>query len=227
VEPPFIATTTPSAPAARRAAPRRHPEQRRHLARVGRHDDAAGVAAQHRRAVAQLEERGGVEDDARPGLHPLQQPRREQRGLAVVVRHARPEQQGVAPAGALGELVGLFWRDPAARRFVQPGHERLGHRQAQVERDAAAGGDLQLAGPGPERADAAQQRPARHLHAARHHQHPAALVLVVPFLVPREGHGTQEVRRHRHGIAAHRAPTETSGSAVTGAPSCSKGAAKL
>ena len=148
-------------------------------------------------------------------------------GLVVLVRHAGAEQQGVATAGVAGEPFRLVGRDAAARRLIQPDHPGLRHRHGEVGRDAAAGRDLHLARAGPKRADAAKQRRARHLHAARHHQHPAAPVLVLALLVPGERHGAQQLRRDRRRTAAHRAPTETSGSAVTGAPSSSSGAAKL
>src|SRR3712207_7951439 len=52
---------------------------------------------------------------------------------------------------------------------------------------------------------------ARDLHAARDHDHPAPLVLVLPLPVPGQGFAAEQLRRDRLG-AAHRAPTETSGS---------------
>jgi hypothetical protein len=88
------------------------------------------------------------------------------------------------------------------------------------------GGDLELAGAGPEAAGPGQDRRAGELAAAGDDEQPAALLLVAVFGMIGERETAEQSAVERFGTA-HRAATMASGSEVTGAASSTSGAAKL
>ena len=127
-----------------------------------------------------------------------------------------PEQHRVGVLRRVGQPVRAPRRDPAVLAFVEAEHQRLRHRDAELRRDAAAGGELQLAGAGAQRRRRRRAARARHLHAAAHDQHARRARPCRPSSGPGSGMRRSSVRRDRR---AHRAATGASGSAVTGAPS--------
>jgi hypothetical protein len=108
----------------------------------------------------------------------------------------------------------------------QPTTRASGNGDGEARTDARAGGDLELAGAGPEPARAGEQGRPGQLAAAGDDEQAAALLLVAVVGMVGEREAAQQAPVQDLELA-HRAATMASGSEVIGASSSISGAAKL
>jgi hypothetical protein len=189
---------------------------------MGREHHPAGPGPHRLGLLAQALDARRVEDEGRLGGAGEQ--RGGERPGRRAGRHAGADQDRGGPLGAGQEhLGGDPVIDMAVRTLGQAHHQGLGHREGGVRRGAGSDRHLQLAGAGPERRGAGEDRGARNLDRAGDHEGAAAGLLGagagIRQGIPAQGRGLD--------LDGHRAAPVASGSAVTGAPACRRGATTL
>ena len=198
-------------------------EQISHLTGMRGDHHASLVAGQNGCDVLQLTQRPSIQDECRSWIT-VQQICGESRDR-LFVEHSRADENRIAARDPLAQPDSGARIDLTRCGLRQAEDQRLRHSETEVGRDALAGRDLQLAGPGTQRSGRRQQGGARNRCASCNDQDTTALILVSVFSGLRERYAAEEFRGDR--AVVHRAATLASGSDVTGAPASSRGATKL